>query len=309
MATDVVKVTGDYKIKTARDGTITLDTGVERGSVVVTGNLTVQGSTTTVTSENLDISDNIITLNKNETGAGVTLNTSGIDIERGTEPNATILWDDSLTYTKPGGGSGDGIFTFKVGTELGAIRTNHISTTGDDIVFLGTNAPNAKLSVRGTTNYEQNLDDDDIPNKKYVDNAFQTINIPLIQSGNTSLEAEDLQEGDAVSRLIGKIDNVTKFVVGQQVIQLGDLEVDNTTLRPTNSNSDLLLEANGTGEVVVDEVLSLPTASSAPSGSAGRLKVYVDTQGFGGTGLFFVNNTVSGEVTSKRKAMLMSMIF
>jgi len=309
MATDVLKLTGDYKITTVSAGEITLNTGNRKGTTRVTGNLIVEGTTTSVDTEELAIEDAIITLNKNETGNGVSLGQSGIDIERGTADNATILWDDTLSYTRPNGGTGEGIFTFKVGSGLAAIRTNHISTTGDDIVFLGTNAPNAKLSVRGTTNYETGLTDDDIPNVRYVNNAFQTINIPQIQADNTIFKAEDIQEGDAVSRLLGKIDNVTRVDIRRDIMTFGDLEFDGTTIRPTNTNEDLVLQSNGSGNVVVDEVLTLPTASATPTGVAGRLKVYVDSEGFGGTGLFFVNNSTSGEVTSKRKAMLMSMIF
>ncbi len=309
MATDVLKVTGDYKITTASAGTITLDTGTRKGTTKVTGNLVVEGTTTTVDTEELSIVDAIITLNKNESGNGVTLGQSGLDIERGTADNATILWDDTLSYTRPNGGTGEGIFTFKVGSGIAAIRTNHISTTGDDIVFLGTNAPNAKLSVRGTTNYETGLTDDDIPNVKYVNSAFQTINIPQIQSDNTILKAEDVQSGDASSRLIGKIDNITRIDIRSDIMTFGSIEFDDTTIRPTNTNDEITIQANGTGEVVIDEILSLPTASSTPTGTAGRLKVYVDSEGGGGTGLFFVNNNTNGEITSKRKAMLMSMIF
>ena len=142
-------------------------------------------------------------------------------------------------------------------------------------MFLGTNAPNAKLSVRGTTNYETGLTDDDIPNVKYVNNAFQTINIPLIRQDNTSLTAEDLNAGDPVSRLIGKIDNVTKFEIKSDTITLGDLQIDGTTLRPVTSNDDLILQANGTGSVVAEEVFALGNASSTPTGTSGRIKLYL----------------------------------
>jgi hypothetical protein len=60
------------------------------GDVTVGGNLTVNGTTTTINAENLYIEDNVITLNSNVTGSP-TLN-AGIEIERGTEPNAELLW-------------------------------------------------------------------------------------------------------------------------------------------------------------------------------------------------------------------------
>jgi len=62
----------------AANGTITL-----RPNVVVTGNLTVQGTTSSINTTDTTIKDRIITLNSGETGAGITLNTSGIEIDRG----------------------------------------------------------------------------------------------------------------------------------------------------------------------------------------------------------------------------------
>lgn len=71
------------------DGTITL-----RPNVVITGDLTVQGATTSVNTTNTEIKDRIVTLNKGETGAGVTLNESGLEIDRGTEDNAFLVYDE-----------------------------------------------------------------------------------------------------------------------------------------------------------------------------------------------------------------------
>lgn len=62
--------------------------------VIVTGNFTVNGTTTSVDSVNLEVEDNTILLNKNETGAGVTAGSAGIEIERGTETNSSILWSE-----------------------------------------------------------------------------------------------------------------------------------------------------------------------------------------------------------------------
>ena len=75
---------GDYTVSVQSGGVITLNTGAETGYVKITGDLVVEGDTTTVQSENLKVKDNIIELNDGETGAGVTLNTAGIKIDRGT---------------------------------------------------------------------------------------------------------------------------------------------------------------------------------------------------------------------------------
>jgi len=78
-------------------------------NATITGNLTVSGTTTTVDTTNTTISDNTIVLNSGETGAGVTHpdGTAGIEIERGTSLNSSVVWDETNDYFTHlvGGGS------------------------------------------------------------------------------------------------------------------------------------------------------------------------------------------------------------
>lgn len=77
-------------------GNVTAATGQsDFNDVVIAGNLTVSGTTTTVDTANTTIKDNVITLNEGETGAGVTAGTSGIEIDRGSEANKTLVWDET----------------------------------------------------------------------------------------------------------------------------------------------------------------------------------------------------------------------
>lgn len=69
--------------------------GISIDDLVVNGNLTVLGDTTTIQVETVTVEDNIIELNAGETGAGVTKGTSGIEINRGTESNAQLVWDEA----------------------------------------------------------------------------------------------------------------------------------------------------------------------------------------------------------------------
>ena len=62
-------------------------------NLVVGGNLTVNGTTTTLNTETLSIEDNIVVLNSNVTGAPV-LN-AGIEVERGDSANVAIRWNES----------------------------------------------------------------------------------------------------------------------------------------------------------------------------------------------------------------------
>ena len=63
------------------------------GNTILQGNLTVSGTTTTVNTETINLADNVITLNSNE--AGTPSQNSGIEVERGTETNKTLVWDEA----------------------------------------------------------------------------------------------------------------------------------------------------------------------------------------------------------------------
>jgi hypothetical protein len=67
--------------------------GFISGDVSVTGNLTVSGTTFYANTEQLQVKDNIITLNSNVTGAP-TLD-AGIEINRGSETNTVLKWSES----------------------------------------------------------------------------------------------------------------------------------------------------------------------------------------------------------------------
>jgi hypothetical protein len=62
-------------------------------NVVINGNLTVSGATTTVNTETILLADNIITLNSNATGSAT--ENAGIEVERGDDPNAELRWNET----------------------------------------------------------------------------------------------------------------------------------------------------------------------------------------------------------------------
>jgi hypothetical protein len=68
---------------------------IDTTDVIITGNLTVNGTQTAIESANTVLKDNIMFLNDGETSAGVTLGTAGIAINRGTLPNVAIRWNES----------------------------------------------------------------------------------------------------------------------------------------------------------------------------------------------------------------------
>lgn len=63
------------------------------GNLIVSGNLTVSGTTTTVNSNTVNIGDNIIVLNSDETGTPS--QNAGIEVERGNTTNAILQWNET----------------------------------------------------------------------------------------------------------------------------------------------------------------------------------------------------------------------
>lgn len=104
------------------------------GALIVTGNLIVQGSTTTVESNTVTVGDSIIVLNNDFTGA-VPSENGGIEIERGTQNNTNLLWNegtDRWTFTN----DGSTYYNIPITSELtiDAVTTNGASTANDVIL-------------------------------------------------------------------------------------------------------------------------------------------------------------------------------
>ena len=69
-------------------------------SVTVNGNLTINGTTSYVYTENLLVEDNIITLNATWSGSPI-LN-AGVEVNRGNETNASLIWNESTDLWSAG---------------------------------------------------------------------------------------------------------------------------------------------------------------------------------------------------------------
>jgi len=66
--------------------------------VVIEGNLTVNGTTVTVNTETVTIDDNILVLNNNWSASGAAIEDAGIEVERGSDNNVRIFWDEDNNY-------------------------------------------------------------------------------------------------------------------------------------------------------------------------------------------------------------------
>jgi hypothetical protein len=337
----VLQVNGDYNIKTLEGGTITLDTGPDVGIVRVTGNLIVDGDTLTVSAENLNVQDNVIILNFGETGAGITLGYSGIQIDRGTLSQVSFLYDEAADSWMLAEGQVPGPFNYSNSNlRLRQILTNPDTDDGD-LTLIGVG--NGVVKVTGTNNYEQRVtEDDDIPNKKYVDDAIQSNPTFQILRGDTRVISFDLNSPldpflyfppDIGPYVDQPLSSLIGFVIDDQIVaefypnrvemrgltiwnegrtDLNDPNpVPNSILiQATNTDASIKLEANGTGKIEVASDLQLNYQTlGIPAIVTESVVLYSSPPDIGTTGIYFVNTTTNGEMISKNKALLFSMIF
>jgi len=218
----IVKVSeNNYKLQVQTGGVITLDTGNQTGRVVVTGDLAVLGNTTTVESETLNVKDNIIYLNSGETGAGVTLQTSGIQIDRGTALDALLIFDETINHYNPTLGTTTfGTFSFKLTNGLmRGIKTNSITTGGSNLGLI--NAGTGVVTVTGTTNYHDQVQNGSDPDvlvtrgwvTRYVDSSGYPNGIAIVDRlyrSDTGVQAYDTSLDGGTSNIKLKFDNVVK---------------------------------------------------------------------------------------------------
>ena len=271
-----LRTSGDYKVQAGAgynggsgSNTITLDAR----TVSIPGDLTVEGTNTTLDTTTLTIEDPIIRLAKNNTNT--TDVDSGFLVERGITNNAAFYWNE-----------GDSVF-------------KAVTTTSDGTGTSITDTALANIRVAAPVN------NSDAATKNYVDTEVSGASgFSLKVAGDDSAQVtvatgNNLQftGANGISTAATEPDTLT--------ISLGrDLNgVD--TISTDRSNQDLTLTSNGTGAVVIDDVLSFSGMASDPTATA-QTKLYNKTAGGGGTGLFFINSNISsgavGELISKKKA-------
>ena len=196
------------------------------GNLTVAGNMTVSGSTTTVSSTNTTLADQFIELGTGRTGSAS--GDAGIVIERGSDANAIIGFDESadefIVGTGTFTGSSSGNLTFTHGT---------LSSAGNKIYKAGTaHAVSlvASSSLAGNVTLTLPVNDGDSNQLLATDGSGNLSFISATAASGAGLS--DLSD-DSTPSLGGNLD-----MNGNDIITL------------SNGNIDLL--PHGTGKVIID---------------------------------------------------------
>lgn len=190
------------------------------GNTVVVGNLTVQGTTTSVDSTTVNIGDNQIVLNSDETGTPT--QNGGLEIERGTSTNASIIWNETNDYWMSGLLGAEERIVIGAGntdiTTLGTIATgvwqgtaithDYIGLDAIDGTNIGDNAINSEHYVDASIDLAHlaadsvdgtKIADNSINSEHYVDASIDTEHI-----GDDQVTYDKIQNVSATNRILGR---------------------------------------------------------------------------------------------------------
>ena len=180
-------VTGNITGNITSTGANTMASLTTTGNVVVGGDLTVSGTTTTVNTETINLADNQIVLNSNE--AGTPTQNGGIEIERGTAANKTLVWDEAVDKWTVGSetfvaGTFEGALTGNVTGTVSSI-SNHDTgdlTEGSNLYYTNARADAriAAASITDLSDADQGVATTDSP-------TFVTANVTTVDLGDWTI--------------------------------------------------------------------------------------------------------------------------
>jgi len=267
-----LRTSGDYTIKTGTgasgSNTVYLDSKTTR----VQGDLVVDGSRTELNTATLSVEDKFIEVNRNNSTADT--EDSGIFFNRGTSNAGVLYWD-----------AGDD--EFQLGT-----TTNAPSVTAISNITIG------NMAVADPTK------SDNVATKQYVDNTSAS---SIIIVGDDSSVITVGGSNDTLQLLGGRnISNTSVVGADSITFNLNNNLTDIHSITNSSTNADLELSTNGSGSVVINDILSFSANRSGDPTATAITRLWAQTPSGGGTGVFFNNTSVSsgsaGELISKSKA-------
>ncbi len=221
------------------------DSSDNTGTVQIAGNLTVLGTTTTVSSTNLAVTDNIIVINKDEVGAGVTAGSAGIEIERGSVDNATITWNET-----------DDVFEFKVGSNL--VNLKSAGTNVQRQRYIAT-ASQTQFSIAYTENDQVDV---------YLNGLKLAISDYTATTGTYITLGVGASVGDIVECMAFNLAQLQKASYTRY-----NYSIDGSTYATTNPTFPNINHESDQVDVFVNGLKIHPTDYSSTSGTSGSIQL------------------------------------
>ena len=242
------------------------------GNLVVRGNLTVEGDQLITNTQTVEVEDNLMLLNKGESGAGITSGEAGLEFDRGTATNYKLIFDEGSDSLKAGetgnlkslalrqdSPNDTGIAFWNDTEQTLNTDANLIFTSGN--LGIGTNAPQKTLHVAGDHYGKGNV-------SFYANSGDGT-------SGTAHIQARDTS-GTTNIGMRFRTQNAGIVVETMHLSNSGNVGVGST-------NPQAKLDVNGNLAIAGTEVINSagewvgsPTGLQGPQGPAGASPFLLD---------------------------------
>ena len=283
-------------IRTDSPGNFALDVAGDtriQGNQTITGDLEVQGTTTTINTTNTTVEDPLLLLNSSAS----TGNDSGIMINRTGSNNAVFYWDEDNTTFKivtstSGADSTEVIDTAFANFQMNDLTVNSVATDGlnitDNKIASTRSNDDIKLDPAGTgavdvsgakiTNVANSPSaDTDAANKKYVDDSIGSLSTNSISQGNTDVTVTDSGSGTITMTA----DGTTQVTVDATSVDIGNFTFSGNKITQTASNADYEMDNTGTGNFVfigtTGIIVPKGTTAERPTAQEGVIRYNTDT--------------------------------
>lgn len=295
----------------AVDGTLTTDditaaTVTASGNMIVGGNLTVQGTTTSVNSTTVEIADNILVLNKDATSGVLD---AGITVERGSDGDKSFIWDETNDRWSTGGESlAAGIIGNVVGNVTGTVSSiaNHdtdaLSEGSSNLYFTDARA-DARIAAANSddiTEGSTNLYYTDARANSAWDTKFAAADTDGLSEGSSNLYFTNAR-GDAriAAASIGDVSDVdtSGIASGNTIVWNGSTFTTADHFDTTDFNT--AIAALDTNDIAEGTNLYFTTARARGAVSAGGDLSYNSS-----TGVMSFTQRTNSEVEGLAKAAL-----
>lgn len=301
-STEIDTTAGNLTIDSA-GGTVTVD-----DNLVITGDLTVNGTTTTVNTETIYLADNIIILNANESGAPS--QNAGIEVERGSSANVSIRWNetsDKWELTE----DGSAYLDIATVSYVDAQTITQLDDIGDVSTASAAAGDFLKWNGSAWINDAINLGTDTVGN--YVSDVTGGTGVtvthtpgegssPSIAIGQSVATTASVTFAAVTAPLVGNASTATALATARSIALGGDLSgsasfdgSQNVTITAAVQPNSVELGTDTTGNYVADVVAStgISVSHTPGEGSSASISLNAALDDLTDT---YVNNSQSGEV-------------
>lgn len=257
------------------------------GSATIAGNLTISGTTTYINTTNLNVGDNIITLNA-DLGAVAPSENAGIEVNRGTSANVAIRWDESIdrwTATNDG--------TTYANIAIGAAGATLTANTTDSATYY---LPMSNATSGNWTNAVVDSVLTFVPSTNVLQltgGSSNTVIAPdqvkvVTSSGNTAIDPYSITIGDIEGRT-ARLDltslniggTVANLSANSSLIAMNDdaatLRMGNTSVNVSINTTSVAINGGNLTVAGVTQMVGIRETSTAPTISAGTLTLDLNT--------------------------------